>query len=181
VGCDEEQVKWHHISREVHYHRRLASHRLETALGDGTLPVEELDDACHELFEAVSSNKPQHEEFFRRIEKPMFRHWPDSWASLLHKGRFYIKHAWQARGSGYADTLTEEGWRLFAERFFELNPHENGWRHNLARHAYRCGQWEAFNRQVPLLGKINHRFFGGEEEFEKMVRTVRERAGKTGP
>lgn len=28
----------------------------------------------------------------------------------------HIEHAWHARGSGFADTVTEEGWRLFAER-----------------------------------------------------------------
>ncbi len=33
-----------------------------------------------------------------------------AWASFL------INHGWKARGSGYASTVTEEGWRLFKER-----------------------------------------------------------------
>jgi hypothetical protein len=28
----------------------------------------------------------------------------------------YVKYAWQARGSGYGNTVTEEGWQLFRER-----------------------------------------------------------------
>jgi hypothetical protein len=28
----------------------------------------------------------------------------------------YLKYAWAARGAGYAETVTPEGWRLFAER-----------------------------------------------------------------
>jgi hypothetical protein len=29
---------------------------------------------------------------------------------------FYVQYAWQARGHGAADQVTEEGWKLFHER-----------------------------------------------------------------
>jgi hypothetical protein len=35
---------------------------------------------------------------------------------LTIKGSFYSEWAWNARGSGYADSVTEEGWKLFKER-----------------------------------------------------------------
>jgi hypothetical protein len=35
---------------------------------------------------------------------------------LLSKGRFLIDWAWTARGTGWAKTVTEEGWRLMGER-----------------------------------------------------------------
>jgi tetratricopeptide (TPR) repeat protein len=35
------------------------------------------------------------------------------------RGEFYIKYAWEARGSGFAQTVTEDGWRRFAERAAE--------------------------------------------------------------
>jgi hypothetical protein len=38
---------------------------------------------------------------------------------LLARGDFYIIYAWDARGSGLAATVTEEGWRLFGERLRE--------------------------------------------------------------
>lgn len=32
------------------------------------------------------------------------------------EGAFYIKYAWDARGGGYANTVTADGWKLFHER-----------------------------------------------------------------
>ena len=34
----------------------------------------------------------------------------------VFKGQRYTKYAWEARGSGYANTVTPEGWKLFGER-----------------------------------------------------------------
>jgi hypothetical protein len=36
-------------------------------------------------------------------------------ASVAH-AEFFIDYAWHARGGGYSNTVTKEGWRLFAER-----------------------------------------------------------------
>lgn len=38
-----------------------------------------------------------------------------AWARTA-RGKLLVSWAWQARGSGYADSVTEEGWRLFRER-----------------------------------------------------------------
>jgi len=35
---------------------------------------------------------------------------------LIYKGEFHVKYAWDARGSGYADTVTDDGWKSFSER-----------------------------------------------------------------
>jgi hypothetical protein len=35
---------------------------------------------------------------------------------LRVKGRFFIEFAWEARGSGFANTVTQEGWKNFRER-----------------------------------------------------------------
>src|SRR5207302_6524764 len=37
----------------------------------------------------------------------------------VYRGEFYIKFAWDARGGGYAGTVTPEGWKLFRERLDE--------------------------------------------------------------
>jgi len=60
------------------------------------------------------------------------------------------------------------------EKFFALNPQETRWRHNYALYAYRAEQWADLNRQIPLLGEINYEFFGGKDEFDKMVRLAKE-------
>ena len=54
------------------------------------------------------------------------------------------------------------------EKFFQLNPDATRWRHNYARYAYWCEQWDELNEQLKLLGEINYEFFGGTDEFEKM-------------
>jgi len=64
------------------------------------------------------------------------------------------------------------------EKFFALNPEEIGWRHNYAQYAYWAEQWEDLNRQIPLLGQINYEFFGGKDQFDKMVRLAKEHAKK---
>ena len=38
---------------------------------------------------------------------------------LVLRGEFYTDYAWEARGSGFADTVTEDGWRKFYERAAE--------------------------------------------------------------
>jgi hypothetical protein len=62
------------------------------------------------------------------------------------------------------------------EKFFKLNPEEIGWRHNYALYAYKAEQWDVLNREIPLLGEINYEFFGGKDEYEKMVRVAKEHA-----
>jgi WD40 repeat protein len=41
---------------------------------------------------------------------------PDSATALVALAKAHIAWAWEARGSGFAATVTEEGWQLFAER-----------------------------------------------------------------
>lgn len=41
---------------------------------------------------------------------------PQSVAARLALADVYLKYAWLARGSGYADKVTDEGWKLFNER-----------------------------------------------------------------
>jgi hypothetical protein len=68
------------------------------------------------------------------------------------------------------------------DRFFELNPDVGGWHHNYALYAYKCEQWDELNRQLALLGPISYEYFGGREEFDKMVRLAKEHpSGSTLP
>ena len=64
------------------------------------------------------------------------------------------------------------------EKFFTLDPEASSWRHNYARYAYWCGQWESLNEQIKLLGEVNYDYFGGRAEFDKMVKLAAEHARK---
>jgi len=44
---------------------------------------------------------------------------PKTSFALTVRGMFLIKYAWDARGHGYADKVTPEGWKLFGERIAE--------------------------------------------------------------
>jgi|SRR5208282_3678149 len=62
------------------------------------------------------------------------------------------------------------------DRFFELNPDAIGWYHDYAWYAYQAGQWDTLNKIIPKLGPINYNFFGGTNEFDKMVQLAKEHA-----
>ena len=64
------------------------------------------------------------------------------------------------------------------EKFFKLYPKAVSWRHNYARCAYWCEQWEDLNEQLKLMGPINYAYFGGETEYEKMVALAKEHQAK---
>jgi Domain of unknown function (DUF4034) len=44
---------------------------------------------------------------------------PESATPHVAEAEAYLKYAWKARGNGYSDTVTAEGWRLFGERVKE--------------------------------------------------------------
>lgn len=62
------------------------------------------------------------------------------------------------------------------DRFFELNPNAVGWYHDYAWYAYQAGQWDTLNKIIPKLGPINYNFFGGTNEFDKMIQLAKEHA-----
>ena len=68
--------------------------------------------------------------------------------------------------------------RAAFERFFELNPDQVGWRHDYARYAFRCEQWQEFLKQTQKFPSTNHAFFGGMERFNQMVKTAQEHVNK---
>jgi tetratricopeptide (TPR) repeat protein len=274
------------------------------------MPVPEVYEAAYELLQSVKSAKPQLGDYYRALEPALLTNWPSASEIYLLKGDFYLDYAWQARGNGYSDSVTDVGWQVFAQRlrdantaltkawemnpqderiarrmitvelgqgkdrdrmeewfgramslntnyydacwgklyylepkwhgsrqdmldfgrecvaseawggevpliltkahdelaktlnpddrieywkdpevwsdiksafekFFELNPDASGWHHNYARYAYWAEQWDELNRQLPLLGEINYEFFGGKDEFDKMVRLTQAHASKS--
>lgn len=60
------------------------------------------------------------------------------------------------------------------ERFFELNPGATDTYYNYALSAYRAEQWHSFNQLLPKLEPVNYAFFGGKDEFDKMVQTAKD-------
>lgn len=294
---------------EVHKYRMQATTHLTAAITDKSIPIREVDEACHQMLKALDRNSAQYTFCWQRVEPPLTANWPEEPVTWLLKGIAYTKLAWFARGGGYANTVSDQQADLFAqkltlaqqaletawqkdpadpriacammtielgqgrgrghmemwfsramvldpncydacdakryylepkwygsaeemlafgrdcvrtkawgghvplvlvdahaalvgyldesqraaywkqpgvwtdlkaafERFFELEPNAIGWRHNYAKYAYLCEQWKDLNKQLTYLDNVNYDYFGGEAEFEKMVRLAKEHARK---
>jgi hypothetical protein len=273
-------------------------------LQDSSVPLGEVYDGCNDLLNLLERNPAQYGNAFLTFEPLLDRHWPKESITHLIKGQFYKRSAWQARGSGLADTVSEAGWKTFAERldlaeksltkaweldpgddrsavvmivvamgkeqekdqmelwftramtanpnsyeackakrnflepkwggtpqdmlafgheclnstnwggmvpltlvdahqslagyldkddqvrywkqpevwldikaafdkYLQANPEDTTRRHWYVLWAFRAGQWEELNRQVELMGPVNHAFFGGREAFESMMRQAK--------
>ena len=68
------------------------------------------------IFE-LSDNDQTH---YWKNREDFFKAWigekPESLTARIALAAFYRNYAWRARGSGWADSVTEEGWRLMGER-----------------------------------------------------------------
>lgn len=60
----------------------------------------------------IIGREPAFNKIFASYQKAL----PDSALPLRLKGVFCTEWAWDARGNGWANTVTPEGWRLFAQR-----------------------------------------------------------------
>jgi len=56
------------------------------------------------------------------------------------------------------------------DRFFEMRPEETQVYSDYALHAYQAEQWDTLNAILPKLTTTNYERFGGNAEFDKMVR-----------
>ncbi len=273
------------------------------------MPAEEAFEMCDAALSSIKgsgiADYPAYIQAYQCIEKPIFQNWPDAYTTLLLKGEGYIQLAWAARGPGFANTVSDEGWKLFAERlavaenaltnawqlnpndsriadnmveveqgkddrdqleiwfnraitlnpndyavcstklnflepkwggskeemlqfghecvtntqwggnlplilldahyfisymftnqtdqenywkqpevwtdldtaykrFFEINPNATSRYYQYAWYAYKCEQWTKFVELIPKLGPVNYDYFGGKDEFDKMVQLAKD-------
>jgi hypothetical protein len=290
--------------------RRTAVELLAQAFANPELPVGEVVNTSEDLLIFLKPNPPEYRAAWDRLTPLMTNHWSQNPRVLLTLGWGHADRAWMARGTGFADSVTDDGWKAFAaelaqaeacltnswargalnrtanqmmrvelgqgegrkrlelwferamelnprdydscadklwylmprwhgdheemlefgrsclthprwkgqvplalmraheliasdfpkekrpaywrtkavwsdvqksfDRFFELNPKNVSWRHNFAKYAWRAGDWDELNRQIPLLGEINYSYFGGKEQFDRMLSEAKARDG-TGP
>ena len=115
-ASDQFESMGTNMATQMYHHRRAALRSLTNVVADPNVPVEEIDEICHQMISLLDRNKQQFEAFYKSIEKPLFANWGSDHRILFFKGKYYRKYAWDARGGGYADKVTEEGWELFRER-----------------------------------------------------------------
>jgi hypothetical protein len=72
-----------------------------------------------QFYEAFACDDKEPESMWQlhdRIHQEWIAAKPTSIAARIAYADFLTDYAWRARGSGYADSVKEEGWRLFEER-----------------------------------------------------------------
>ena len=76
----------------------------------------------YQFYDCLELRKSEPESMWD-LHRSIYAAWaaakPGSITARVAHGRFLTGFAWHARGTGFSDTVTEEGWRLFAERLKE--------------------------------------------------------------
>jgi hypothetical protein len=86
---------------------------LGQALGDGCLEPRDEQDLADILVEGWGHT------FFQRNATAIFKSVRQTktfpWLTLVLEGEYHIDEAWRARGGGYANSVTQQGWQGFAQ------------------------------------------------------------------
>ncbi|HEV2328492.1 MAG TPA: hypothetical protein VGY56_06860 [Verrucomicrobiae bacterium] len=109
---DQNERLW----RQVVQHRHAAISDLAQAVRDPSLPKAEGDAAASQLFDMLEYNEEETTNAYNQIQSALASQSGVGTMADFIKATFYVNYAWQARGHGWADQVTPEGWRLFAER-----------------------------------------------------------------
>jgi len=97
----------------------LALSRLGEAAGDPTAPDVALKEVGEMMIGTGMKLTRDRKIGFDKVFDVLTKARPESTMPLVLKGAVYITYAWDARGGGWANTVTEDGWKKMAERLDE--------------------------------------------------------------
>jgi hypothetical protein len=112
IGADRR------VPEPVQRMRYGATTNLLGVLRDRSTPADDVYQATHEWLPTAKRSARQFPEDLRFIE-PELKKWGDEPLLLLARAECAIAAGWNARGGGYADSVTPEGWKVFGERLAE--------------------------------------------------------------
>jgi hypothetical protein len=108
---------------------------VELVLDDKTIPPREASEIADQALN-IGGRTDFHNKtmFYDAIQRSLMKNFPDNYLPWYLKGSHYVDLAWNARGGGYADTVTKEGAAGFEtnlvvarealEHAWKLNPTE---------------------------------------------------------
>jgi hypothetical protein len=108
---------------------------VDQTLSDKTIPLGEASEVADQAV-ALAGRTDFHNEtmFYDRVEQALMKNFSGDYLPWYLKGSHCVKSAWNARGDGYANTVTKEGWESFKtnlvvarealEHAWKLNPRE---------------------------------------------------------
>ena len=95
------------IERVDNYVKKMAK--------DKSIPIEIVYKSCNQYLELFKYS-PDAKTVYDSLKNDLNQNWPDNAYVSLWRGTFYLDYAWAARGSGMANTISAENWRLFHDR-----------------------------------------------------------------
>jgi hypothetical protein len=111
VDIGEDKALPEHVRR----YRYAMSTNLIGVIRDRTTPPEDVYQAVHEWIATARRSPLQFEEDMKFVE-PGLAGLGDRPLILLARAECAIAYGWNARGHGYADTVTSQAWQLFNTR-----------------------------------------------------------------
>jgi hypothetical protein len=177
----------------VHHYRHMAGYALLELAKDKRVPTEVIYTGIKEfMIDHLGGAEKMRKWVYDEIENDLFSNWGDTAEAWALKGGYYVNYAWDARGSGWASTVTKEGWKLFEKRIetasealeksWRLKPTEFAAREMLtvtvAQNSSRKEMEKWFQRGMELnpashemaMGKLmwlEPKWHGSEEELRK--------------
>jgi hypothetical protein len=95
--------------------RRAAVHRVNEALHDPSMPPREAAEIIKVAWAMAKTSTVGRYDVEGVLMPTLEKLWSKHGFSYWLRGRFYIDKAWRERGNGYADSVTEKGWKGFEE------------------------------------------------------------------
>jgi len=111
----------------------------QTPLVDGRWPIIAFDDSLRFVF-GTGLPRSRQEEILAKWRL----HSPSSVGLAMAEATYWQMYAWDARGRGYARTVSEEGWQLFKERNIKARDALE----RVPRDQIKCGAWYALRIRV---------------------------------
>lgn len=103
-----------------HAFLELLTSTLDDAVRDPNAPPDEIMD-CVSLWADYSPAPGWIDFMIKNIEPILKKRWRDEESYCRVFGKIEVQRAWEARGSGYANTVTDQGWEKFRTHMTEAN------------------------------------------------------------
>jgi hypothetical protein len=87
----------------------------QTRIRDGKWAIDLMAAGFNQQFTGMTSRYNLWENHYKKLQK-WEASYPNSACAPVIEAQYWETYAWHARGSGYSDSVTKEGWALFKER-----------------------------------------------------------------
>lgn len=108
--------------RAMHLVRGAVNYLCE-ALFDPTMPPRYAYSSCRGIVEDFNHSGPGLHDMYESLIPTLEKNWKDHAFAQYIMGCIYVAKGWDARGSGFADTVDEAGWKGLREHLAHADEH----------------------------------------------------------